>query len=116
MNRSDLQGAVINYVIDMYANAIRVIGIKGILEGNDKEQIAKLIIEFKKDNYDMISEMLDDFNYNLYQRTKVIEALDNESNVSVMMVNLYYNDYNTRNRIEDAPTIIEGESEVKADE
>jgi len=93
MNKSDLQDAVINNAIDICRAAIRVIGIKGVLEYNDKEQITKSIIEVKNYNYDMIYEILDDFNYNQYQRAKVIEALENESDVSVMMVNQYYDNY-----------------------
>ena len=98
MNKSELREAVINYAIDICSGAIRVIGIKGILEDNDKEQVAKSIIEVKNYNYDMIYEILDDFNYNLNQRAKVIEVLENESDVAAMTVKHCYDNYRRTNK------------------
>ena len=93
MTKSNMYEAVINYAIDICLAAIKVVGINAVLADNDIVEISKLISEVKQHNYNMMNEILDDFEYSQDQRYIVFDLLEAESKISVMLVKKYFDNY-----------------------
>lgn len=93
MTKSNLQEAVINYAIDMCATAIRVGGINAVIDGDNIVEISKRISEIKQINYDMLEDIMNDYEYSVDQRLIANNTLERESAVAAMSVKHYYDNY-----------------------